>query len=164
MHLFEIIFPVFAITPGYRRVWEDMNILYIETNSGIYTLDNKNIRGDTVGSRRLKIKNSELYIPRKVYYNIGQMLHSKYRDFMDTSGRYFKWKKSISIPLRYHKVSNISNFKDECIIHLKDIFFPQKVNCRLASALKCVGVLHTQWGYVLYEFSDTLKKNTYRKI
>lgn len=141
-----------------------MNVLYIETGSGVYILDNKNVQGDTLGSRRVRLQAPNIYIPRKVYYNIPQMLHSKYRSFIDTAGKFFTWKKSLNIPLKYYRVSYRYKYKDTCIIHLKGIFFPQRLNCRLAAVINYVGVLHTEWGYVLYEFSETLKKDTHRKI
>jgi hypothetical protein len=164
MHLFDISFPVYAITKTYRKIWEEMNVVYIETESGTYVLDNKNIDGNTIGERRLKIKNSELYIPRKVYYNISQFLHSKYNKFIDSKGNIFSWKKSFNVPLKYHKVAGVIQTEEDCIIHLKDIIFPQKVNCRIAYVINYVGVLHTEYGYVLYEYCENKKKDTYRKI
>jgi len=164
MHLFDIKFPVYAIAKNNKRIWEEMNVLYVETDTGIYVLDNKNLSGSTVGERRLKIKNSQLYVPRKVYYNISQFLHSKYTEFLDTTGKYFKWKKSITVPLKYYKVSHVSKYNDDCIVHFKDVECPQKLNCRLAHSIKCIGLLHTEYGYIVYEYSDTYKKDTYRKI
>ena len=164
MHLYDLKFPVYAISKTYKRIWEDLNVTYIETESGTYVLDNKNIEGDSLGSRRLKINNSKLYIPRKVYYNITQLLHSKYTKFIDTNGTIFSWKKQTYVPLKYYYVKSIIKDDISCIIHIKGINFPQRVNCRLAHGIKYVGVLHTDNGYILYEYSEVEKQNTRRKI
>jgi len=34
----DITFPIFTITPNYKRIWDEFNIKYIETESGIYIL------------------------------------------------------------------------------------------------------------------------------
>lgn len=164
LNLFDIEFPIYSITKTYKRIWEDMNVLYIETPYRIYILDNKNIEGDTVGKRRIKLNNSELYRPRKVYYNIEQFLHSKDNIYMDSLGRVFRYKKTKSVPLKYHKIKDINRLDTgECILTL-DIIFPQKVNCRIAYSIQYVGVLHTSYGYILYSFEEDYKKDTRRKI
>lgn len=164
MHLSDLQFPVYALAKNYKRVWEDLNVLYIDTDSGTYVLDNKNMDGDSLGARRLKLKGSDLFIPRKVYYNVNQLVHSSYNDFIDDKGKVFNWKKSKNVPLKYHKVNKIIKDDNGCIIHLKDINFPQKVNCRIAYVIKYAGILHTSEGYILYEYCEGKKKDTYRKI
>ena len=166
LNLFNIQFPIYSITRSYKRIWEDMNVLYIETIYGTYVLDNKNLPGDTVGKRRLQINNSDIYRPRKVYYNIEQLLHSKDNIFIDSIGRCFKYKKTETVALKYHKVADITRMEDDgtCIVWLNNIYFPQKVNCRLAHSMEYVGVLHTKYGYILYSFEEEYKKDTRRMI
>ena len=164
MHLSDLQFPIYAIAKNYKRIWEDLNVLYIETDSGTYVLDNRNMEGDSLGARRLRLKGSDMFIPRKVYYNVSQLVHSSYKDFIDNSGKVFKWKMSTNVPLKYHKVRKLVETDNGCIIHLKDIEFPQLVNCRIAHVVKYVGVLHTNDGYIVYEYCEAQKKDTYRKI
>ena len=164
MKLKDIQFPVYAIGKNKRKIWAELNVVYIETDNGVYILDNKNLEGNTLGKRRIKIKSDNKYILRKVYYNIEQFLHSKYSTFIDNKGKIFNWEKSIFVPLKYHKVKKVIKYENECVIHLKDINFPQKLNCRLAYGIQYVGVLHTEEGYILYEYSYKLKKDSRRKI
>ena len=164
LNLFDIKFPIYSITTSYKKIWKDMNVLYIETPYGTYVLDNKNLPGDTVGKRRLQIKNSDIYRPRRVYYNIEQLLHSKDKIYLDSLGRCFKYQKTEMVPLKYHKIRNIKRLETgECVLEL-DIYFPQKVNCRLAHSIEYVGVLHTNYGHILYSFEEEYKKDTRRKI
>ena len=165
MHLLDINFPIFSLTKSHKRVWEDMNVLYIETPSGVYIVDNKNIDGDTIGKRRAKMNADNKYIPRKVYYNISQLLHSKDKHFVDNFGTPFKYEKTEFVPLKFHKVIDTKRLEDgDCVVYLEDIYFPQKLNCRLAHSIQYVGVLHTKMGYILYKFSEEKEADTRRKI
>ena len=164
LNLFDIQFPVYTLPKVYEDIWEHWNVLYIRTIYGVYVLDNKNLDGDTVGKRRLQINNSDVYRPRHVYYNIPQFLHSKTNMFMDSLGRAFKYKKTESVPLIYHKIKSRYRLKSgECELEI-DINFPVKVNCRLAHGIEYVAVLHTKYGYILYSFCEYKKKDTRRKI
>lgn len=165
LSLFDIEFPIYTITKSYKNIWEEGNILYIETPYGISILDNKNMDGNTVGKRRIKINNSRLYRPRKVYYNISQMIHSKDSTFMDTHGKVFKYKKTEMVPLKYHKVGSITRAQDgECVLEVPKINFSYKTTCRNAYTIEYVGLLHTKFGYIVYDFTDIKKPDTRRKI
>jgi hypothetical protein len=165
MHLHEIKFPVYAISNSVRRVWEEYNILYVETENGIYILDNKNLIGDTLGQRRLHIKGTEKYKFRKSYLSIEQFIHSKYSTFIDTYGKLFNWKKTTYVPLLYFKIKEVIHSKDgDCIIIPEKINYKLKVNCRVAFYNTYIGLLHTDMGYILYELTDKPKRNTRRKI
>ncbi len=164
MHLSDIVFPVYTVTDSYKKIWEDTNVTYIQTQSGIYVLDNKNIDGDTLGKRRLKISNSDLYKPRKSFYSLSQLIKSKHKTFIDSTGSVFSWKKTTTVPLKYHKVIEVYHDDEYCILHLKNIEFPQKVVCSIAYEIKYVGVLHTKEGYILYSYNTEYEKDTWRKI
>lgn len=167
LSLFDIQYPIYGISSKYKKIWNEFNVLYIKTESGTYILDNKNVPGNTLGIRRLNIKNNEtsLYIPRKICHNLEQLLHSKYKHFIDNSGTCFTYKKTETVPLKYHKVEKVVELKDgTCMIVLHSIDFPQKVNCRRAYATSYVGVLYTKYGYLLYSFEEEYKNNTTRKI
>jgi hypothetical protein len=165
LSLFDIDFPIYAITKTYKRVWEEHNVLFIETNSGTYILDNKNMTGDTIGQRRLKINNSKLYIPRKIIYNISQLINSKYSTFIDTNGKFFNYIKTKFVPLKYFKVNSIHKCSDgECIISVNKINYNYKINCRKAYSINYVGLLCTEIGYIPVDFSDEIKPNSKRKI
>jgi hypothetical protein len=167
LNLFKIIFPIYSITRTYKKIWVDINVTYIETDSGTYILDNKNVQGDTLGKRRLRIKNDvyKLYKPRKVIYNISQLLHSTDSVFIDTTGVVFKYKKTEMVPLKYHKVESITEAKDgECILEIPKLNYSYKTTCRYAYGVKFIGLLHTKYGYIPYEFCEEKKDDARRKI
>lgn len=165
LSLSNINFPIFGITDKYKRIWEEHNVTYIETDTGVYVLDNKNMEGDTVGKRRLRIKTSQLYRPRKVFYNLSQMLRGKYTIFVDNFGTVFKYKKTKFVPLTYYKVTNTYRVEDgECVIEIPALNFSYKINCRKAYSITYVGLLDTQYGLIPYDFTDEYKPPTKRKI
>ena len=162
--LADITFPLYGITPRYKRIWEEYNILYIETQSGIYMLDNKNLDGDTVGKRRLKINSFDKYMPRVVLLTVAQLIHSEYKTFMDSTGTTFKYVKNKVVPLKYYNVKKITKLEEGCAVSLKGIDYPIKINCREAYGINCVGLLHTDIGLILYEISEYPRPDTWRKV
>ena len=130
----------------------------------MYVLDNKNIQGDTLGQRRLRINNSKLYIPRAVVHTIAQLIRSDYKTFIDNNGEVFKYFKHTTVPLKYCKVKKVVNRDEGCVLHFTDIDNPILVPCARAHGTDYVGFLITQMGYILYEYSETPKSDTWRKI
>jgi hypothetical protein len=167
LNLFDIKFPIYSITKSYKRIWTEMNVTFIETYSGVYVLDNKNIDGDTVGKRRLRIKNDiyKLYVPRKVLYSVPHLIRSNESIFMDTMGTVFKYKKTETAKLVYYKVDGVIEAEDgECILHVHKIDWSYKTNCRNAYSIIYIGLLHSKYGYIPYDFSETKGKDSWRKI
>jgi hypothetical protein len=167
LNLFDIKFPIYSITRTYERIWDDMNVTYIRTVTGTYVLDNKNVEGDTLGKRRLRIKNDiyKLYKPRKVYYNIVQLIKANEKYFIDTTGVVFQYKKTGTAKLVYYKVDEIIEAEDgECILNIPSINYSYKTICRSAYAIKYIGLLNSAFGFIPYDFSETKGKDSWRKI
>ena len=162
--LTDINFPIFSITPSYIRIWDDMNVKYIQTPSGTYVLDNKNLEGDTLGKRRVKINGYEKYIPCKAIRTVSELIQCTERTFIDNTGDVFKYIRNKTVPLRYHTIKEVLQFDSYCVIILNKIDYKIKVNCRKAYEIQSVGLLHTDMGYILYECSESIKTNTWRKI
>ena len=160
----DINFPIFTITPSYKRIWDDLNVKYIETESGIYILDNMNLKGDTLGERRLKIKTGLRYVPRKVYYNITQLIKSKTKTYIDNTGCVFTYRKTRTVPLRYYRVMDVVNTEEGCILTFKNVNFKLRTSCKEAYDIIYIGLLITDNGYIIYDTSEVKKKDTHRKI
>lgn len=162
--IFDVSFPIFALAKQYDRVWTEDNITKIQTPSGIYVLDNKNMKGDNLGQRRLRIKNSKLYIPRVIVQNIPQLINSTYKTYIDNAGEVFKYVKHKLVPLKYYKVRRVLKTEDGCVLYFKDLDNPIKVSCKSAYGIGYVGFLITKLGYIEYDYSEERKKDAWRKI
>jgi len=160
----DIEFPIFSITSSYKRIWDELNVKYIQTESGTYILDNMNLPGETLGERRLHIKTGLRYIPRKAYYNITQLIKSNNKTYIDSTGCVFTYKKTRMVPLKYYKVMDVVSTEEGCTLLIKGINFKIRMNCREAYNINYVGVLETDMGYILYDTSETKLKDTRRKI
>ena len=162
----EIKFPIFGITDSYKRIWIEDNITYIETASGVSVLDNKNLEGDTLGQRRLRIKSQSKYIPRLSVHTVAQLINSKYRLFIDNEGIIFHYVKHKVVPLKYYKVKKRIKIEDGqyIVLTLDKILHSIKVPARQAYGINYVGILDTDVGYIEYEYSEEPKTDTWRKI
>lgn len=161
--LTDIKFPIYAITSSYLKIWEEFGVLYIRTTKD-KVLDNKNIQGSTLGSRRAKISEDSLYKLRGTIFSVPQLLNSKYKTYIDTNGLVFKYNKHSFVPLVYHKVKKVIKKEDGCIVSFKDTTYMAKMPYRDAIRIKYAGILHTQLGDILYEYTEEKKKNTRKKI
>ena len=162
--IFDIDFPIFAITKSYIKIWDELNVKYIKTPSGTYVLDNKNLSGNTLGERRVQLKTSLRYIPRKAYYNITQLIKSNNKTYIDNTGCVFTYKKTRMVPLKYYKVMDVVSTEEGCILLIKGINFKIRTSCRSAFTINYVGLLTTGKGFILYETSEVKKRDTVRKI
>ena len=163
-NLWDIKFPIFSITENCKRIWTEYKVTYIETQSGVFILDNKNIKGDTLGSRRLLLKNSPLYFPRTCILNASQLIKSKHKLFIDSNGDVFKYIKTKTVPLKYFKIKEIIKNDNTCILTFYKINHSIRLSCRIAYGLKYVGFLITHMGYITYEYSEIEKNDSWRKI
>jgi hypothetical protein len=163
--LSDIKFPIYSLPLLYRRIFREFNVLYIETDSGnVYVLDNKNIDGDSLSKRRLKIKYSLKYNNHTIVYNISQLIRSNYKTYIDSDGNIFHYKKTKMVDLKYHKVKYITHRDSYSVLYLADILTPIKVHKKMSFDINYVGMLHTDKGHILYEYCSEKKPNTKRKI
>jgi len=159
----EITFPIYGIATKHRKIYTKNNILYIDTASGTYILDNRNISGNTLGERRVRISEG-LYRPRATVYGITQLVRSKYKYFIDNTGKVFKYTKEKFVPLKYYIIDQITEVSNGCVIHSSKAKFSILVNCREAYLFTYMGILHMGNGDLLYELTDIQKSDTRRKI
>ena len=162
--LYDIDFPVFGISNNYKNIWTEDNILKIETDSGVYVLDNKNIQGNTLGQRRLRINNSKLYTPRVVVHTVAQLIRSRHKVFIDNTGKLFEYTKVQRVALEYYKVKKVTQTDSGCILFFEKLDNPILVSCKSAYGINYVGFLITKLGYIPYEYNEEFKSNTWRKI
>lgn len=165
MHLKDIEFPVFAIG-SYEKLWEENLILYLKSGYDIiYKVDNKNLAGDTVGKRRLRIPKNERYNFRGTFFTIYQMINSGKKVFIDNRGKVFRYNKSTKVDLIYREIKKIKRVEDEgYLIYANKVPVPIKVPVILFERQKYIGLLNYKGSYILYELTDEQKADTWRKI
>lgn len=157
-----ITFPVYQIGT-YDRIWEETKILYLELMGEVYKLDNKNIEGDTLGKRLLRVADKYKY--KKIYFTIADLIKYSKNPLIDNKGKIFNYRKSQRVPLEYFEITNIKLVENEGYL-----LTVSKVNKKflLSSSHynfeRYIGLLTIKNGLFIYELSHDKKCKTWRKI
>lgn len=154
MKLSEISFPVYNLR-HVTRTYEENKVLYAETIYDTYIIDNKNLRGDTLGERRLRVQGEKLYRLGEVVENLQQFkqISKKSDNFIDSTGKVFKYKKSRYCTVRTYEVVAVHPNK---VVSLRGTSIPYKVK----DVLAYVCLLHTSnQGRLVFETTDEHKED-----
>lgn len=165
MLLKDIKFPIFAIG-SYSKFWSENNILYLQSDSDIiYKIDNKNLPFETIGKRRLFIKQKERYKFVGTYFTIAQMVRSNKKLFVDSNGKVIKYKKTQRVPLIYREIISRKSIEGKgYLIRVKGITAPFLLSASIYNCQKFIGLLNYNDDYLIYELSNEKKADTWRKI
>ena len=121
----KIAFPVYKLR-SYMKIEHIDNITYVHTYYKSYVLDNKNLLGSSIGERRSRIKEGNIY-PFKTNFKTPRdlVVTAKTGDvFCDNSGSLFKYKKSKLCDILCFKIKNKVTVNSKVIIHLEDFPTP----------------------------------------
>lgn len=114
MNLQDIQFPVFQLGE-HDRIETISNITYVYRADQQLILDNKNLHGDTLGKRRLRILDKDkIFKLSKRYNSIIELIKFKggKNKFVDNNGKVFKYTKTKRSKVIYKKIiaqKNIPN-------------------------------------------------------
>lgn len=175
MKLSEIAFPVYPLRK-HRRIFKgSKGVVFIETDIGeITVLDDTSLEG-TFNQRRLRLsiqlktKEFRLYPLPKSYSTLGTMIRNRIKDrakkYIDSTGRIFEYKPSKFYKLKYLKIVEKYVIKGKCaVILLDNINSPFKVATLPPDRFSWAGVLISDVGYILYDFSTDKLPDTVRKL
>jgi hypothetical protein len=160
-----IVWPIYEIRK-HKKVWEDNKVLYITSEYNIeYILDNRNLSGNTLGIRRMRLVGEKLYPLKKVCFTFYDVLQCKSRLFIDSSGIFVKLEKRYRRDLTYHKVLDYKILPDNTTIcKCKDIFTPIKIPFIVKGFPRFLGLLKMGGDFHLYEISNEYKRKTWRLL
>lgn len=165
MLLKNIEFPIFMIG-NYKRLWSENHILYLQSHSDIiYKLDNKNLAGDTLAKRRMRIPKKERYNFIKTFFTISQLIKSGKKTFLDNKGRLAHYKKSKRVSLLYREILSSKPIEGKgFLIKVKNITTVFTISNAVYNDQKYIGLLNIGGGYLVYELGEERKPDTWRKI
>lgn len=160
----KIRWPLYGIG-NYKTLEEIDNVLRIVTDYGAeYVIDNKNLYGDTLGTRRLRVKDEKLYKLKGIYYTMFDVFNSKKKMFIDSNGILFKLEKKTKRDLIYVEVEDVRVYKNKLLCKCKEISKIIEIPFIPKIMPRYLGLLRIPGDYLLYELSRTRKKNTWRKF
>ena len=158
MRLTDTEFPVFILSA--EDIEEVDGIVFA---NGL-CLDDKNVKGDTLGIRRLHSAYPDMYELTRAIHDIPSLIKISSKKFIDSKGHIFNYEKTRFVPLIYHKIMKTVSKEIATIVWLKDINFPFTIPRPLDPQMKWAGVLYNKTPWLIYEFSEARKKDTKRKV
>jgi hypothetical protein len=158
--IFNAKFPLF-ILPKEALIEEKDGIVFLD---GL-CLDDRNIKSDKLGVRRLRSSYPNKAVLNKAVHDIPSMLKSTAKRYIDSEGTVFEYQKSLLVSLRYHKILKVEDRGVTCLVWIKGINSPFPVLRPPLAYMTWAGILYNgAHPWILYEFSEERKKDTKRKI
>jgi len=155
----NIKFPVFTIHTD-DIIMSD-GLLWIENK----VLDDTNMPGRTLGSRRLQSPMKSIYPLKYMIKDIPSLLRHKGSHYIDTVGYVFTKEKTVVSKLKYHKILRVDKKGIASILWVKDCPFPFTLERPLQETETWAGILYRQeMPWVLYSTSSKKEKDSWRKI
>lgn len=155
----KVTFPIFLL-PSDNWYSQD-GLLFVDNQ----IVDDKNQLGKTLGIRRLQTPFKELLPLRKSLSSLVGILKQQKVPYIDTLGKCFLYEKTKFVPLKYLKIKRVELKEVASLLWLHGVPFPfviprpPPVECKWAGVL----FLHNS-PWLLYNYSETKKKNTRRKV
>ena len=155
----RVSFPIFKLPSAN---WSEQDgLVYLDGS----LLDDRNMPGETLGIRRLQTPFKDLIVLKKSLLDVIGLIKQPPSAYVDNMGFLFTYEKTTMASLKYHKIRKVERKDVASILWLKDINFPFKQKRPPLPENTWAGVLYIQGIHLLiYEFSETKKSDTRRKI
>tara|TARA_B000000557_G_scaffold93020_1_gene75174 strand:+ start:248 stop:742 length:495 start_codon:yes stop_codon:yes gene_type:complete len=154
-----VTFPVYALPSG--NWYGQDGLLFLDDK----ILDDKNMRGKSLGIRRLQTPHKNLFPIKHKIRDLTGLVKSSKKHFIDSNGAPFEYEKTEFLKLCYYKINKIDNLTKVSRLHLSNVKKPFIVPRPPPPEIKYAGVLHSgirPW--LLYDYSETKLKATRRKV
>ena len=158
-HLNKIKFPVYGLDSD--NWYTSDGLLFLDNQ----VLDDKNMPGDSLGKRRLQTSDPRLRKLTRQIESIQGIIKQKKLFFIDSNGVPFIYEKTLMCPLRYKKIKKVSKHTTHALIWIEGTPAPFQVPRPPEDGFIWAGILFFKnFPYILYEYAETRKSDTRRKI
>jgi len=155
----KITFPIFVLHSD-EIIFVD-GILWI----GNQVLDDTNMKGETLGLRRLQTPMPSIYPLKSMIKSIRSLLDHQGKYYIDTTGRFFRKIKTTKAELKYHKILRVLKKDTASVLWVKDCPYPFTMDRPLDPSQSWAGLLYrNKMPWLLYDTASTKQKNSWRKI
>jgi len=160
MKLKDLVFPVYVL-PKDTEIDRQDGIVFANGQM----LDDRNVSGKTLGSRRLRSSYPTKFVLNKATHDIPSFLKSAGKNFIDSHGKLFNYEKTKMADLKYHLIKKVQARNTVSIVWIEDINFPFTVLRPPEASMRYAGILYEKtYPWLLYEYCEFWKKDTKRKI
>ena len=152
-------FPIFPVHTDEITLVD--GILWIENQ----VLDDKNMKGKTLGMRRIQSPMKSIYPIKYMIKDIRSYLDHQGKYYIDNIGYFFRKEKTTKSTLIYHKILREDLKTVASVLWVKDCPFPFTLDRPLKDDQTWAGILYRDSiPWLLYDTSSEKKKNSWRKI
>ena len=128
-------------------------------------VDDRNMEGETLGVRRLQTTYPSLWPLKRQVDTMQGMLKQNTKCFIDSKGRPFIYEKTTMCSLKWLRIKKKELREEYCLLWIEGVSTPFSVPRPPEATMAFAGILHFKGlPWVLYEYSDVRKKNTWRKV
>ena len=157
--LHKIKFPIYVLHTD--EVEEHDGLLFCDTQ----IVDDKNVKGDTIGQRRLRTPHKNLYKLKYMLDDFRSMIQHRGQDYVDTYGRYFRYEKTDVATVTSREILDIRQKGQASLVWCRDIPFPFEVKKPPKDTVNFAQILmYKGRPSVLWSFSKEKQKDTWRKV
>tara|TARA_Y100001972_G_scaffold101553_1_gene126519 strand:- start:14 stop:502 length:489 start_codon:yes stop_codon:yes gene_type:complete len=157
--LHKIVFPIYVLHTD--EVEEQDGLLFCDTQ----IVDDKNVKGNTIGQRRLKSPHKSLYPLKFMLTDFRSMIMHRGENYVDTEGKYFRYQKTRTGIIKSYEIENIEQKELATMIKLKNVRHRFETKTPPDTKFKFAQVLMIDnRPSVLWSVSIQKEKNTWRKI
>ncbi len=159
MKLEDIRFPLYVVHSD--EVIRRDGVLWVDGA----VLDDTNVEGQSIGERRLRTPLKNLYDLKYQIEDFGGLMKHRGRFYIDSTGKFFIYEKSKSAKLKYHLIGKLEQKDVATLMWIQGIPFPFELPRPPDHTMRYAGILYiNDKPSFVYEFSSTLKKDSWRKI
>lgn len=133
---------------------------------GDKVLDDTNMKGETLGARRLQSPfNDRLYPLRKGIANIVGLSKNKYKYYIDSEGKLFEYEKTVFCQIKYLRIVKVERKGTASLLYVDGIPRPFTIPRPPEQGMHWAIVLHLKGlPWMLYGYSGTKEPDSIRKI
>lgn len=160
----NLLYPVFPLRQ-YNKLYKEDNAIIIETVYNTYILDDKNLKGNTLGERRLRIAKDYRYPLSKPLFSLEEVMRSKAKKFIDSSGFITSYTKSKFYKITCKEILSVDKIGGYTnILDIKGIGLIAYESFKDISDPKYCLIVKLGIGYLVYGFTDEKVKDFRRKL
>lgn len=155
----QITFPVFNLPNGNWQLLD--GLLFLDD----LILDDKNMKGATLGIRRLQTPHENLFSLKKSLDSHLGLIKSRDKHFIDAMGTVFIYERTKTCPLKYHSIRKITKKQVASLLELNGVKKKFIVPRPPPSDCNWAGVIYIyNMPWLLYDYAETKPKDTRRKV
>ena len=152
-------FPIYVLHTD--EVEERDGLLFCDTQ----IVDDRNVKGSTIGLRRLRTPHKRLYPLKYMLEDFRSMIQHRGENYIDTRGKYFRYQKTTPAVVKCFKIKKLEEKGVATIVWLEGVPFPYRIKRPPKESVKYAQVLMVNnRPSVLWSFSEEKMKTTWRKI